>query len=405
MTSRKIKFLTMSAVFAMLSSFSFAEVFFSGFAGLKTDFGSSSKNSFDPELKFQSFFSGQFSLSENIFAHAEFSLATDDLLENSIFDETPGTFKIDELSIIFRRLLFDATNYLSFFCGTYEPIGSDIFLRRQFGIQPIASKITEGWLGLSGSVIYPTFGVGGSDIIHFNTQPMAFGLYIYVNHELDDSYCFNSDLRFAGVYRFFTFDFAGGIGMPLKKSDSQDAFVIIDTLYWRAGMNMLIGNSYTTSLFMQAGVSDIEFTKDDSYPKIDENAAYLLFEPRFRTEKFQLHLTLFSLPQDTVDDFIFINDTFGANINIFTDNLYIKNKMFVFGINGALSFPEKNFTDLIKHPKELFEDDYTVLVAPYISTNFYNGTIHGMLQAKITDMIDGNFGSALKLNIGYKTQF
>ena len=193
--------------------------------------------------------------------------------------------------------------------------------------------------------------------------------------------------------------------MPLKKSDSQDAFVIIDKLYWRAGINMLIGNSYTTSLFMQAGVSDIEFTKSDSQPKIDENAAYLLFEPRFRTRKFQLHLTVFSLPQDTVDDFIFINDTFGANLNIFTDNLYIKNKMFVFGINGALSFPEKNFMDLVKHTKELFEDDYTVLIAPYISTNFYNGTIHGMLQAKITDILDGNYGSAFKLNIGYKTQF
>jgi hypothetical protein len=405
MTSRKIKFLNLAAVFFMLCTSSFAEVFFSGFAGLKTDFGSSSNSSFDPELKFQSFFSGQFSFSENIFAHAEFSLATNDLIENSIFDETPGTFKIDELSIIFRRQLFDATNYLSFFCGTYEPIGSDIFLRRQFGIQPIASKITEGWLGLSGSVIYPTFGVGGSDIIHFNAQPLAFGLYIYVNHELDDSYCFNSDLRFAGVYRFFTFDFAGGIGMPLKRNENQDAFVIIDTLYWRAGINMLLGNSYTTSLFMQAGVSDIEFTKDDSYPKIDENAAYLLFEPRFRTEKFQLHLTVFSLPQDTVDDFIFINDTFGTNINVFTDNLYIKNKMFVFGINGALSFPEKNFTDLVKHTGDLFKDDYNILIAPYISTNFYNGTIHGMLQAKITDMIDGNFGSALKLNIGYKTQF
>lgn len=405
MASKKIKFSIAAAFLIFSSAFLSAEVFFSGYAGLKSDFASSSKKSFDPELKFQSFFSGQFSLSENIFAHAEFSLATDDLIENSVFNETPGKFKIDELSIIFRRQLFDATNYLSFFCGTYEPIGSDIFLRRQFGIQPIASKITEGWLGLSGSVIYPMFGVGGSDIIHFNAQPLAFGIYIYVNHEMDDSYCFNSDLRFAGVYRFFTFDFSGGIGMPLKKNENQNAFVIIDTLYWRAGMNMLIGNSYTTSLFMQAGVSDIEFSKDDSYPKINEDAAYLLFEPRFRSEKFQLHLTVFSLPQDTVDDFIFINDTFGANINIFTDDLYIKNKMFVFGINGAVSFPEKNFTDLIKHADKLFKDDYTILAAPYISTKFYNGTIHGMLQAKITDMIDGNFGSALKLNIGYKTQF
>lgn len=403
-TRRFCKTLFILSFLTAFSSFSFAEVFFSGFAGAKTDFTSSEKDSFDPALYIQSFFAGQLNLSENVIAHAEFSLATDDVIENSIFKKAPADFKIDEISITFRRQLLDAANYLSFFCGTYEPIGSDIFLRRQFGIQPIASKLTESWLGLSGSVIYPMFGVGGSDIVHFNAQPLALGAYIYINHELDDCYVFNTDLRFAGVYRFFTFDLSAGIGLPLKRNEEQSAYIVIDTIYGRAGINMLIGNSYTSSLFVQAGISDVPFTKDDEEIKFDKDHAYILFEPRIRTKKFQLHFTLFSLPQDTVNQFIFINDTFGLNINLFSDNLYIKNKMFIFGINNALSFPEKTMKDLFKAPEDMFTDDYTILVAPYLATNFYNGEIHGMFQMKISDMIDGNFGSAFKLNIGYKTQ-
>lgn len=405
MNYRKIKTLLISSAI-ILSSFSASgEVFFSGFAGAKTDIESSKEDKFDPAIYIQSFFSGQFNLSENTIAHTEFSLATDDMVDNSIFNSTPAKFKIDELSICFRRQLLDVMNYLSFFCGTYEPIGSDIFLRRHFGIQPVASKITESWLGLSGSVIYPMFGMGGSDVIHFNAQPIALGVYAYVNHELDSCYSMNTDFRFAGVYRFFTFDLSAGLGMPLKRSDDSNAFIVIDTLYWRAGMNMLIGNSYTSSLFMQAGISDIEFTKQTKSIELDERAAYLLFEPRFRTKNFQLHITLFSLPEDTVDDFIFINDTFGTNFNIFTDNLYVKNKMFIFGINSALTFPHKTFMDAVKDADKLFKDDYTILIAPYVATNFYSGEIHGMLQTRITDIIDGHYGKAIELNIGYKSQF
>ena len=189
---------------------------------------------------------------------------TDDLIENSIFKEAPASFKIDELSLIFRKQFYSATSYLSAFMGTYEPIGSDIFLRRQFSIQPIASKITESWLGLSGSIIYPMFGAGGSEVIRFNSVPLATGIYVYVNHELEDSYVLNTDLRFAGNFRWFTFDVAAGLGMPMNTSSSDSAFIIVNTLYWKAGANILIGNAKTTSLFIQAGFSEMSFKKKNN---------------------------------------------------------------------------------------------------------------------------------------------
>ena len=56
---------------------------------------------------------------------------------------------------------------------------------------------------------------GWSDVIHFTSAPVATGLYVYVNHELDDSYVWNSDARFGCVFRFFAFDMACGIGVIL----------------------------------------------------------------------------------------------------------------------------------------------------------------------------------------------
>lgn len=349
--------------------FSYAEIAFSGFAGAKADFYSSDTSDFDPALNFQSFFSGQLSFNKNVILNAEFSLQTEDIIENSFYEEVQSNFKIDELSLILRQQFLSVTNYISAFAGTYEPIGSDIFLRRQFGIPAIASKITESWLGLAGSIIYPMFGVGGAEIIHFNTVPLATGVYIYVNHELEDSYVINADYRFAGHFRYFTFDLSGGVGLPLI-DDSDNSYFRIDTVYGRAGANILIGNTYTTSLFIQAGISEIKIKKKNNKLDFNEDSAYLLFEPRFRGKKLQAHITLFNIPQNSVNDFIFINDTVGANLNIFTDTIVVKNKTMTFGINSALSFPDKNINDLISEPDKIM-DDYNINIAPYFTTSFY----------------------------------
>lgn len=397
---KKIAFIT---IIIATASFAFANVSFSGFAGGKADFTSDTPDKFNPDLRIQSYFSGQLNISEDIFARAEFSVATDDLIENSVFKKTPADFQIDELSIIFRRRLLDSSNYLSAFIGTYEPIGSDIFLRRQFGIQPIASRLMESWLGLAGSVIYPLFGVGFSDVIHFTVQPIALGTYIYVNHELDNSYVFNTDFRFACVYRLFTFDISAGLGVPLKQNNNDENILVVDTLYWRTGMNLLLGNTYTTSLFMQAGISSVPFKKHTSLQLSDFETAYILFEPRFRAKEFQVNITAYSLPQETVDSSLFINDTLGLNIDVFTDNLYIKNKVFIFGINSSLSFAGKDYLDFGRIT-EFFKEDYTIAIAPYFSTSFYNGEFHTSLKTVVSDMIKNEWGTAFKLSIGYKSQ-
>ncbi len=402
--NKKNKLSVLISLLMVAQSLLFAEVSFSGFAGAKADLYSNDPDEFDAGLNIQSFFSGQLSLSNNIIFNAEFSLATEDVIENSIFKEAGATFKIDELSLVFRKQFSLGTNYLSAFVGTYEPIGSDIFLRRQFGLKPVASKITESWLGLSGSIIYPVFGVGGANVLHFAKAPLAAGVYIYVNHELEDSYVFNGDLRFAGNYRYFTFDFATGLGLPLE-SDTDDDFAAIKTLYWRAGANILVGNAETTSLFIQTGFSELKFKKGKNKVDLNKDTAYLLFEPRFKTKQLQAHLSVFTFPEETAEKFIFLNGKTGANLNLFSDSLYLWNRNFTIGMNTAFAFPEKNIWEVFEDMSDITEDDYNITVAPYVMAQFYNGEVHFMTQILISELMDTNFGSAFKFNMGYKTQF
>ena len=266
----------------------FAEISFNGLAGaVGTLCSDPEKDNFDLQLKLQTFFAGQFNLSDNLMVRGEFTVKTSDLIEKSVFKEIDTKFQIDELSLTFRSSGFELTNYLSLFIGTYEPIGSDIFLRRYFGINPIASRLTESWLGTAGSVIYPLIGAGLGDVLHFSSQPIAIGFYAYVNHELNDSYVFNIDARIGMVYRYMKLDFSTGIGAPLNTKYYNDAFIVVNKLYWRAGINLLLGNPRNFSMYVQTGASEIPFSKNNKKISFSNVKTYILNRAKaehFRTE-------------------------------------------------------------------------------------------------------------------------
>lgn len=170
----------MAAVIVSRAAPLFSLDFFQGYAGAIMDFDTADK---DLGLALQAFFAGQFSFTQNFIGRLELSIDTDDLIEENIFKRTLASFKLDELSLNFRKKTDALDNHFSVFLGTYEPIGSDVFLRRHFGTAPIASRVTESWLGLSGSVVCPLFGIGIADVIEFKGAPIALGIYAYVNKD------------------------------------------------------------------------------------------------------------------------------------------------------------------------------------------------------------------------------
>lgn len=404
MFSRKIKNIILSLLLCLSIFPLFSESFFSGIAGGKLKMTPDKKeDSLKPSVTLQAFFSGQINFSQNAWSHMEFSLDTKNLVSETLFDSTEALFQVDELSVTFRQNIESISNYLSVFMGTYDPIGSDIFLQRQFGISPIASKITESWLGMAGSLLYPHFGVGVSDVLRFSS-PYAAGLYTYVNHEDADYFVFNTDARFGGTKRFFTFDIAAGIGAPLATKKYEDAVLAVEKINWHAGTTMLIGNNYTPALFAQAGVYNAIF-KSSEEKEFDWNDLYFLIEPRFSYMGTKMHFSLFCLPQKTVDNLLFVNDKMGFNLNFFTDTINTRNTGIDFGLNTSFTIKDLALGEIKNIPGSLLAGQFNLHLTPYISSKVLGGELHSMLSFNFMEFFQTDWGKSLQLNVSYKTSF
>ncbi|MCR4735357.1 MAG: hypothetical protein K5829_10190 [Treponema sp.] len=383
-----------------------AATFFSGYAGGKLNYSANSAStSYDPDLKLQAFFAGQFNFSQNVWSHLEFSIDTGDFISESLFHKTESLFQIDELSLIFRGNLQNSSNYLSIFMGTYDPIGSDVFLQRYFNIENIASKLTDSYLGLQGSILYPHFGLGISDIVKLHELPMAFGGYLYVNHEDTKYFVLNMDMRAACVFPYFTMDFAGGIGAPIvNKYKGEDVIFAIDTIYWHAGTTILIGNNYTTSLFIQAGLYNASFTAKNNAFIVAADDIYLLFEPRFYSQNFHFNISLYSLPEKTVEELLYVDNTMGVNFNIYSDSAMIGSKVFTLGTHLSFSLIDKNIFNITDYTT-LFSNGYDIDISPYLETDFLSGQLHMQLKFKAMEITRTSAAKAFSLDLGYRTTF
>ena len=407
MNRRKTLFIiyALSAVLAHRVS---AAGFFSGYTGIKADLGfADASGAFDMQLKLHSFFAGQFNLTKNLIARAEFSLRTDDIIDTAVFNKTRADFKVDELSLIYRRQFYGGTNFFSAFAGTYEPIGSDLFLRRQFGIESISSKITESWLGLSGSIVCPLFGIGVSDTVCFSEAPVTAGGYLYVNRENpDNNFVLNADARFTCAYQYFILDATAGVNSPMKTKNGagQDVILLVDSLYAHAGITMLVGNNYTPlGLFIQAGVYDLPIRRGSDTFSFDISSIYLLAEFRMRLSQYQAMFAAFSLPSDTVSELLFIRDTLGFNFTLCNASVYLGAQQFEFGIHNTLSFKDKTYIDMPNFIG-LFSALPTIAVSPYAAAKIGRGEYRSMVQIRISDLIKNSPAAAFECSFGYKMQ-
>ncbi|WP_022930960.1 hypothetical protein [Treponema bryantii] len=399
------KHLILLAAVIFISTGLFAATSFSGYAGGKLNYAANpEEEDFDPDLKLQAFFAGQFNFSQNVWSHLEFSIDTGDFLSQSIFHETESLFQIDEISLICRANLYNSANYLSAFMGTYDPIGSDIFLQRYFNIKPIDSKLTESYLGLAGSILYPHFGIGISDVVKLYSQPIAFGGYVYVNHEDKDYYVINTDIRFASVLSYFTCDFACGLGIPLAdKYKGEDVIIAVEKAYWHAGTTILFGNSFTNSLFIQAGIYNASFRAKESSIVAPEDV-YILLEPRFKIKNTHLNLSIYSLPEQTVAKLLLVDDTLGINFNFYSEASLASSNSITYGSHLNISLIGKNFQDL-KEIADVTSDDLNITVTPYLESQFLSGQIHLQASIRLMDFVRERPGHAFSLDLGYRTKF
>ncbi len=261
-------------------------------------------------------------------------------------------FQVNEASAVFKLQTSTVTHYLSLFYGEYEPIGSDVFLQRQFGIAPIRSDLTSSFNSLNGTSINESYGAGFSYVLHL-ASPIAAGLYLYKdrNENYDGVYqswkndpsdrlsrskqeAFNADFRVAGAFDYLTFDFRTGLALPEDTNEGsvENGFMNINYLSLKAGMSVLAGKP--TSMFnvlLQTGFSDLlldpGYVKTPKWKETDDglvenksvfnwnNAAenfYFLLEPRLNLRQAKFSVTAFNIPYSQANKMFYLNNYNGG---------------------------------------------------------------------------------------------
>lgn len=370
----------------------FAETFFNGYSGAIASIQPTDS------LSMEAFLAGQFDISGIFQLRTEISIKTDNITEYGFFKDTPATFSVEELSLTTRFRTDSTSHFISLFLGEYESIGSDLFLRRQFGIQSITPKITETWQGINGNAIYPFSGLGGAYVTKLEI-PLALGAYIYVD-DRDEVMSSCIDIRAAGVFRYGAFDFAGGITFPFETQDAtgNNVILLIRTVDLHAGFTFIIGERYTSSLFIQAGIKKIRMNpneeKDEKVLKLSD--LYFFVEPRYVTKRLNFHFSMFNIPVDMAEDLFFISNPLGCNLTVFADNLPLGALNLTIGSHITVSSPDVTLENI----NAISKDNLALQVAPFVTSNIFGGTLN--LAAKIDVLNLTNWTESFMFTVGYK---
>ena len=374
-----------------------AETYFSGYSGAVASINPV-KNQKVPALTAQAFFAGQFDISGVFLLRTEISVETDNILDHGIFQDTPAYFSIDELSATTKFKTDSASHMAAVFLGEYESIGSDLFMQRQFGIRPIGSKMTETWLGLNGTTIYPFSGLGLSYMIRF-LSPQAFAAYFYVNDK-EDAHNLNLDFRYAGVADRAILDIALGMGFPIETKDAagEDVVLLIRTMDLHAGFSLLLGNRHTNSLFLQCGVKRLRLNPNEEEKVLRLSDLYFLVEPRFATKRLNFHFALFNIPEDMANELFYVSNPLGCNLAIFSNNIQLGMFNLTFGTHITVSSPDTTLATI----NNLSIDNMSLQVAPFATTEVFGGTLNMAMKLDVLNI--KKWYDSFKFTLGYKVQ-
>lgn len=390
----KIAYIAIIAIFFSIGAF--AQTHFSGFAGTAGNI-KSSQDSDKPHITIDGVFAGQLDLFGTLQLRAGATIHTSDLITGNVFQDVPAFFSLDELSATLRFPCNHATRYISLFAGEMESIGSDIFLQRHFGIQPISSRISETWLGVRDSVIYPFSGLGLAYTLRLKT-PHAFGAHVYMN-EIEKQKRINTDLRYSGIFPALSIDFSFGFGFPISSSEAsgESSMTLNQRIQFHAGTSLLIGSKHTATLYLQAGITKVILNTQEGEKPLNLSDIYFLMEPRFRANFMNFHFALFNFPEDTIADLFFISNTLGCNLAIFAENIHAG--IFNFTVGGHLTVSAHdaslaNFNKITPH-------NLSFQLSPFVEASLFRGTILSRLTMdfmKITEI-----HKTIKFTLGYAT--
>lgn len=376
-----------------------------------------------PSFLMDSYFAGQFDLSQNLFLRTSFSMyTTESIFKDSTFKNTESIFNLDEISLTYRGSFGQISHLLGVYLGEYEPVGSDVFLQRQFGIPSFASRLTESICGISRAKIYDMSGIGGSYIVKI-PKNVALGANIYYNktenletpEEDDISESFNTDFRLASAGRIGAIDLTFGLTMPMKREllldngDTQKVILLVERADMHAGLTAFLGSSNSSSLLFQAGFTKliIDPNEENDEKVLSLNDVYILVEPRFISRSMCLSLSLFNMPKETRENLFYIDNPIGISVSLYTPWISLSGRKSQFGLMTTLSSSDSLDKFIAQQEsEEVDEEKFSNLglnISPYGIIYIGGGKLNFSLNVNAFNIKDwDSFLANVSLIAGYK---
>lgn len=361
-----------------------------------------------PDLSAEAFFASQIDISTKLLMRTEFSVFIDSIIGENFLKDIPAYFSINELSLNYVGSLGSITQLASVFIGETDPIGSDLLLRRLFGVPSFTSRILETSQSLSSAQLYPMSGLGASYTLKAITN-IAGSVYFYYNKEniastlpssVEDT-SLNIDFRLSGVLPWTLVDLSAGFTLPFEKldADGEEVILLVRKANLHAGLSLFIGSSHTSSLLLQAGLIKLVISPN---PNLNEKVVTLkdltlLVEPRFKAQNLGIALSLFNIPPQVAKKLFYIENPLGVNVSLFYSTFAKLGFQGELGLHTTLSVPESTF--------ELSAKDLVMQIAPYIKADIGGGSLNAAIKCKVFNFT--SFSKAVEntsLSVGYKTQ-
>ncbi len=382
------KILLFSAIFAAFSTVHAAPSFsgaIGGSVGFDLDFPLSG-GSVGHKVPLSGFAAVQANLTNWCVARGEIAIDASNFEFDDIFGSAQAAIKLNELSVVLIHRTVTASSFFSGFLGSSDQIGSDSFLMRQFGIEPISSRLSRSATNLAGLPILRSKGAGISYIVNFDKAPVATGAYFYYGKNSTSDKTLNIDARVAYASNLVTLDFLAGISAPFQdKYNNEDVVFMINTLKMHGGINFLAGSKYTHSLFMQVGIKDITVKGSGAGETTGDELSFLL-EPRINFKKFRMNLTVFAYDSESVRETIYLSNEMGAAFTFYKDDIETKNGFLTLGIHVIGGIGEKNALDFFKN-FNLTGATYNAYVTPFVELPLsQSSSLEAMTQIGLKDL-------------------
>ncbi|MBD5434108.1 MAG: hypothetical protein HDR35_07450 [Treponema sp.] len=373
------------------------------------------------EIPISAFAAVQFDFAEKFTLRGEMDFSSNDnslsaFDGNEIFEATGGdtSIRLHELSFVYTKRAINSTHFLSAFLGSYEPIGTDTFLMRQFGCDSISSHLTKSFSNIAGVPLHYNSGVGISYISRLEKAPLSLGGYLY--YFKNDAFSksdssgtpspntINLDFRLATSLPLITMDFGFGFGFPLQGFEAGDdeysISIRIKDIIFNCGMNMLLGNKYGHGLLLQFGLNNLLLGKGSS--SLNSGLTFLI-ESRLRFRTFKLNFAVYSLEEKNVVKTFYLADPIGAGITVEFDSIATKVANIATGFHLVASI-EKELKDF---SLDFNEKDLNFYISPFVEIPLSSSmSLDVMGQLGILKPLKGNdFNFNVKAMAGFKKQF